>query len=1664
MLAAAAEKLAESLEDDDDEADRALEAAHRRIAEKEREAAALRDRLAASRAELAASRDKMAQLRLSLETAQRQNVELKDSADGALRDAVEAAAKAAAARAYAEAHGRAQAALTKQSVPPPAQQRPSVPQAQPQPARPKPEPRPRSAISAISSSSGDNASDIVEVDGENASDIVEVDGDDVLDLSDSDGASFGGASGGSVMSDGESILDEDETQADDDWNARFQAAMEARDVEAMYRIAVDFEDIVVRYTKIIVPELRLPPSARTIPTWNAGGIAGGDKYKIRGIVFKLVTDPGIPADNPQLYLYGGERPNYEYASKSAGHEIRSAMQYYRLAYDELHLEETPSDDVLRVPMQLMVDYRGFRLLAMPLLPIQGSESLIYGCDAHARVMRCGESQPRARTALASAAKVLYLAEHESLGKRIHSAGDIELHMGSDGRMYLIDLARAFPPEDPKVVRHLPVSGQPLLFRLLRPELLQRMKGDHACAPLNPDAFTRWSSGDKDKKKHDAEVSKATRYLMKTVIPLFARKLKTGEIRVQVPISSEFHAQGINIRHIGCVLREVETGLNADSDAARQAATVLVVEMVARTLKNRIRAALREKSEVPDSEASTGEVSADAARRAAAMSRLASFTRALDIINAFISTPPDDEFWQSLHAGVRMRFGRVGAGPGYRALVNRMANPELILQCILYTIDMVGFALHPSAQRDLERSLRQNMNFRFYREDFSPETVRVKQIGVFQMAVAARLLELGSTEMKTNIPVAKRLLTMAYGTFREMSKSMSPLMQTVEAAVKSVTASELTFDAEIQRGEIKARAASQMLECEYLGDYKGYVRADAVLNNGLREAKERKFFAMAKDLARFGMRVWALLRKKNLQRLDDSVARNRMARLGGLSTSNALQDFLRIIGAQSGSLDEHVTGESAKEHHLLTQEEIDAFMATTWYSGNVVRNVAVLDQSIVRRPSNLSVASTLSRTAMVALQKKLTRAVQDHDMDTVLDLLLNEGVEVSSARGEDNQNGYTPLMFAVLADKNDKKDHAVLKLLLAARSDINVQNDKGVTALMVACQYAEPETISLLLQMGARTDIKDGKGKLALHYAGLGTRKPQRVLEELKPGRTTAAAKRRSQLRRDLYSLVDFDPERAGGLLVGPPGYRRRATFDTLCARSQMGAKLEPVHQFTVQNVASRNDLLYLCKEIGGTETTASVQATATWSLLAAACNRIIGANKINTEGALSVRLRMIEVGNIDAADLLSTLDETWCVGYRQGVSYYRSPYPAKGSKPLGTLKYKAKVQVDQRRGEWLRHDKGWSHCAQLYILTPRIDSRMFSKSELSRVPPPRLPDARTSGRAMKFYAAEEKAKARKSEVISTAGEVKAQLRKGFLARNPKVNNPVITQLEIVMSKEKKGAPAKLRRSNTGLAQRGPAVETVEVSRIATLTAISTFHDYEFKSLERNVCEVLNSMLNDDAVPVTVAIEYGCAPPGEEGAEDGGTVRFAPFLRIGGQESENADTDADGEGEQEEKKVDKKEAVPFTSPEWLIADAKVKRLWMSKGKKQAKALRAPQFSTNFNAPKSSLATRQGAAKCAQVEFCIDFAPSLALKPLAIKCALNPAGCTFRTTIKVDRILLRMLELQAKSKNVLDAFFLDVIKPTTKVVTCAMLSQNPELLADAAMALKWAKQFRKSAGTS
>ena len=134
------------------------------------------------------------------------------------------------------------------------------------------------------------------------------------------------------------------------------------------------------------------------------------------------------------------------------------------------------------------------------------------------------SSPEAATCLKMVGNHLHLAEHNVFGVNLYGpgfyfgnfkihlqfltlpAGDLEIHIGEDGRFYALDLARLFPPESPLLVpkgtRGCSESclmspyeekseGRSVFYHLLRPELLKKEE----ISALSSDVFSGWSRAD-----------------------------------------------------------------------------------------------------------------------------------------------------------------------------------------------------------------------------------------------------------------------------------------------------------------------------------------------------------------------------------------------------------------------------------------------------------------------------------------------------------------------------------------------------------------------------------------------------------------------------------------------------------------------------------------------------------------------------------------------------------------------------------------------------------------------------------------------------------------------------------------------------------------------------------------------------------------------------------------------------------------------------------------------------------------------------------------------------------------------------------------------------------------------------------------------------------------
>lgn len=110
---------------------------------------------------------------------------------------------------------------------------------------------------------------------------------------------------------------------------------------------------------------------------------------------------------------------------------------------------------MHFPLQCCVDYRGFRLVASSLLPIEGASTLVYGiCDPTnfgREEIKNGDKDLGVKLAMARVAAQMNLKPHlvgpAPYTTSIHHCVDLEVHRSQkDTKVYCLDFARVMPPE------------------------------------------------------------------------------------------------------------------------------------------------------------------------------------------------------------------------------------------------------------------------------------------------------------------------------------------------------------------------------------------------------------------------------------------------------------------------------------------------------------------------------------------------------------------------------------------------------------------------------------------------------------------------------------------------------------------------------------------------------------------------------------------------------------------------------------------------------------------------------------------------------------------------------------------------------------------------------------------------------------------------------------------------------------------------------------------------------------------------------------------------------------------------------------------------------------------------------------------------------------------
>ena len=503
------------------------------------------------------------------------------------------------------------------------------------------------------------------------------------------------------------------------WNTRFQSALdlpESTPTAALHKYSIlstlssDFVSLAKLYGRTIIEEYFLQPSSqRTIhQSSGMGGLAGGRKYIVRGILFKLCSDVQLSGGGgSSRWLYGGDECDYESANKVGSHELKSAIRFFSF-----------HSSGLRVPMLALVDYLGYRLLAMPILPLPMSVPPLLGSSDAGRTVHASDAH--LNSLMRSAAAELHLAAHTVNGVEMYTAGDVEGHKGNDGRYYILDLARSFPPESPATSK----QSQAALYRLLRPELLQLLRAAGE-PPLSSDAYTWWGVEAAD--IHNARVTEATRLLHERYLKALARKWMVSEksdvdrlladdessddsggmrgissqpatfapdeeLSVEgvdirfLRLSEELHCHGLNVRALGLLRHHILTEYGGSEHVA-DVGLLLLVEAVSRTLKSLLRRQLRACVEKVTSVSTSAEYDC--------------VKCVVDFFNLCTASHADSAtFWsEELEAALRLRFDDRCLQPPESSHLFALVSPHL-LRVLSYLCMACGVALSPACEESL----------------------------------------------------------------------------------------------------------------------------------------------------------------------------------------------------------------------------------------------------------------------------------------------------------------------------------------------------------------------------------------------------------------------------------------------------------------------------------------------------------------------------------------------------------------------------------------------------------------------------------------------------------------------------------------------------------------------------------------------------------------------------------------------------------------------------------------------------------------------------------------------------------------------------------------------------------------------------------------------------
>lgn len=114
-----------------------------------------------------------------------------------------------------------------------------------------------------------------------------------------------------------------------------------------------------------------------------------------------------------------------------------------------------------------------------------------------------------------------------------------------------------------------------------------------------------------------------------------------------------------------------------------------------------------------------------------------------------------------------------------------------------------------------------------------------------------------------------------------------------------------------------------------------------------------------------------------------------------------------------------------------------------------------------------------------------QALQSWNFD-MMRIYLKKGADINCINCDPTNSGFhndlPPLLYAASRGQlQQAESFEAMKFLIENGANVNQQNSKGVTALMVVAAWPKIEQINLLVENGANLALKDKNGKDALFY-------------------------------------------------------------------------------------------------------------------------------------------------------------------------------------------------------------------------------------------------------------------------------------------------------------------------------------------------------------------------------------------------------------------------------------------------------------------------------------------------------------------------------------------------------------------------------------------------------